>query len=77
MTLTDVALTVVTSAVTTVAVTLLRARIPLRALLPMRRPKPVDPELLAGMMRSAARVATTGGGEPPGTPPSVPRPPVE
>jgi hypothetical protein len=76
MTLAEVVLTVVTSAVTTAAVTLLRARIPLRALLPVPRPRPVDPELMAGIMRSAARVATTGG-QPPEPPPSAPRPPVE
>ena len=74
-TLVDVVLVVAVSAVTSFLATLVHQRVPLRALLPMRRRKPVDPDVMAGILRSAARTAVNG--QPPGTPPSAPRPPVE
>ena len=73
----DVVLVVAVSAVTSFLVTV---RGQLLALLPRRRPKPVDPELLMSIYQSAARSAGDAylyRGEPSGTPPSVPRPPVE
>lgn len=72
MTFPDVALTVIVSAATTLLVTM---RGQLRLLF-MRRPKPVDPDVMESIMRSALHTAVNAYG-PPGTRPSAPKPPVE
>lgn len=74
MTPIDAVLVVVTSAVTTLAVEFTRKGLWRALLPPYGRPKPLDPQLLQDIYRSAARTALNGK---PGTPPSAPRPPVE
>lgn len=72
----DVVLVVAVSGVTSFLVSI---RGQLRLLLPLPRPRPVDPDVMEGIMRNAMHLAYDPSAmhvARDGTPPSAPRPPL-